>query len=164
MTAYGVTARRSTACSKLPRPCPQKFWKGAARLKRLWEKSVGVNAAQPVIEEEVVYHPKWKRLRATMAITHLDGAGLTPPHFLVQCEELRDSTAPQRTLEETRLPHLARLTLRQQEVTRLPCEGRSNQEIADETGLRLQMVKKHLHTIFRKLEVASRSRLMALMR
>jgi DNA-binding NarL/FixJ family response regulator len=64
---------------------------------------------------------------------------------------------------EARLAHLTRLTAREQEVTRFACEGRSNQEIADETGLSLQMVKKHLHTIFRKLEVTSRSRLMALM-
>jgi len=62
------------------------------------------------------------------------------------------------------LAHLAQLSSREQEVTRLACEGRANQEIADETGLSVQMVKKHLHSIFRKLEVPSRSRLMALMR
>jgi len=48
-------------------------------------------------------------------------------------------------------------------VTRLVCDGRSNQEIADDTGLSLAMVKKHLHVIFRKLEVTSR-RLIALLR
>jgi DNA-binding CsgD family transcriptional regulator len=44
------------------------------------------------------------------------------------------------------------------------CEGRSNQEIADEARLSLPMVKKHLHAVFRKLEVNSRSRLIALLR
>jgi len=62
------------------------------------------------------------------------------------------------------LPHLVRLTRREQEVARLVCEGRSNQEIADHAGLSLPMVKKHVHGIFRKLEVPSRSRLIALMR
>jgi DNA-binding NarL/FixJ family response regulator len=62
------------------------------------------------------------------------------------------------------LPHLAQLTSREQEVARLVCDGRSNQEIADEACLSLPMVKKHLHAIFRKLEVSSRSRLGALMR
>jgi len=38
------------------------------------------------------------------------------------------------------------------------------QEIADEGGLSLEAVKKHLRSVFRKLEVNSRSRLMALMR
>jgi DNA-binding NarL/FixJ family response regulator len=49
-------------------------------------------------------------------------------------------------------------------LARLVCDGRSNQEIADEAGLSLETVKRHLHSIFCKLEVSSRSRLMALMR
>jgi DNA-binding CsgD family transcriptional regulator len=47
---------------------------------------------------------------------------------------------------------------------RLVCDGQSNQEIADEAGLSLPTVKQHIHAIFRKLEVTSRSRLIALMR
>jgi DNA-binding NarL/FixJ family response regulator len=62
------------------------------------------------------------------------------------------------------LAQLARLTKREQDLARLVCDGRSNQEIADESGLSLETVKKHLHSIFCKLEVPSRSRLMALMR
>jgi DNA-binding CsgD family transcriptional regulator len=58
---------------------------------------------------------------------------------------------------------LVRLTGREQQLARLVCDGRSNQEIADDAGLSLQMVKKHLYAIFRKLEVTSRSQLMALM-
>ena len=52
---------------------------------------------------------------------------------------------------------------REQQLARLVCDGRSNQEIADDAGLSLQMVKKHLYAIFRKLEVTSRNQLMALM-
>jgi len=37
-------------------------------------------------------------------------------------------------------------------------------EIADDAGLSLPTVKKHVHLIFRKLEVTSRSQLIALMR
>ena len=37
-------------------------------------------------------------------------------------------------------------------------------EIADVAGLSLPTVKKHVHLIFRKLEVTSRSQLIALMR
>jgi hypothetical protein len=39
-----------------------------------------------------------------------------------------------------------------------------HREIADDAGLSLPTVKKHVHLIFRKLEVASRSQLIALMR
>ena len=62
------------------------------------------------------------------------------------------------------LSHLVRLTRREQNLARLVCDGRSNQEIADESGLSLETVKKHLHSIFQKLEVPSRSRLITLMR
>jgi DNA-binding NarL/FixJ family response regulator len=62
------------------------------------------------------------------------------------------------------LSHLVRLTSREQNLARLVCDGRGNQEIADEAGLSLETVKRHLHSIFCKLEVSSRSRLMALMR
>jgi DNA-binding NarL/FixJ family response regulator len=61
------------------------------------------------------------------------------------------------------LSHLAQLTRREQDSALLVCDGRSNQEIADESGLSLETVKKHLHSIFCKLEVSSRSRLITLM-
>jgi DNA-binding NarL/FixJ family response regulator len=116
-----------------------------------------------MVGQESFDHPKWHQLRVTISITHLSSVGLSPPDFFVQCQEKRLSRAAAIGGEDARLAHFARLTSREQGVTRLACEGRSNQEIADETGLSVQMVKKHLHTIFRKLEVASRSKLMALM-
>ncbi|PYI80706.1 MAG: hypothetical protein DME58_04205 [Verrucomicrobia bacterium] len=48
------------------------------------------------------------------------------------------------------------------EVAQLACEGRSNKEIAENACLSLQTVKKHLHSVFRKLQVPSRTRLVAL--
>jgi FixJ family two-component response regulator len=147
---------------KATAPVPDEILDGCRRLKRRWENASTVGAAQPGIGQDAFHHPKWKQLRVTISIAHLNTLGLTPPDFLVQCEEMRVSGVG-RTSAQPPLAHLARLTSREQEVTRLACEGRSNQEIADETGLSLQMVKKHLHTIFRKLEVTSRARLMALM-
>jgi DNA-binding CsgD family transcriptional regulator len=147
---------------KATAPLPDELLAACRCLKKRWETSAGVKSAQPIVSEEVVYHPKWKQLRATISITHLNIVGLTPPLFFIQCEELRPRGAAPYPAE-TRLAHLARLTSREQEVTRLACNALSNQEIADQSGLSLQMVKKHLHAIFRKLEVTSRSRLMALM-
>jgi DNA-binding CsgD family transcriptional regulator len=98
-------------------------------------------------------------------LKQLSSCGVARPHFFIECEDLRRhaalSTGP---AASTRLPHLVRLTRREQEVARLVCEGRSNQEIADDACLSLPMVKKHLHAVFRKLEVPSRSRLITLMR
>jgi FixJ family two-component response regulator len=160
----GPQALRLMKATPATAPVPDEILDGCRRLKRRWENASGVNADQPTIEQESFHHVQWSQLRVTISITHPSTVGLTPPDFFVECRETRVSGAPAITEENTRLGHFARLTSREQEVTRLACEGRSNQEIADETGSSVQMVKKHLHIIFRKLEVPSRSKLMALMR
>ena len=43
-------------------------------------------------------------------------------------------------------------------------DGMSNQEIADALGRSLNTVKSELHAVFKKLEIPSRARLMALLR
>jgi DNA-binding NarL/FixJ family response regulator len=74
--------------------------------------------------------------------------------------------AAERDIKSAALPlsHLVRLTNREQNLARSVCDGRSDQEIADEAGLSVETVKRHLHFIFCKLEVSNRSRLIALMR
>jgi DNA-binding CsgD family transcriptional regulator len=134
-------------------------------LKQQWTHAQRPIAPQTGFKEERVHHPRSPHLRATLHLKQLSSCGVAQPHFLIECEDLRRqavlSTGP---AASARLPHLVRLTRREQEVARLVCEGRSNQEIADDACLSLPMVKKHLHAIFRKLEVTSRSRLITLMR
>jgi DNA-binding NarL/FixJ family response regulator len=57
--------------------------------------------------------------------------------------------------------HLTSLTERQREIVRLACEGFSNRGIAEKLGLAEGTVKCHLHAIFEKLDVRSRSALVA---
>jgi DNA-binding NarL/FixJ family response regulator len=94
-------------------------------------------------------------------LKQISSAGVARPHFLVEFENLHGADLRR---EVGTLPHLVQLTRREQQLARLVCDGRSNQEVADESGLSLETVKKHLHNVFGKLEVSSRSRLMALMR
>src|SRR5437867_4242552 len=103
-------------------------------------------------------------LRATISLKQISSSGVARPHFLIEFENLRRMVALKNGDADTHFSHLVRLNKREQELARLVCDGRSNQEIADESGLSLETVKKHLHSIFRKLEVTSRSRLIALMR
>jgi len=56
---------------------------------------------------------------------------------------------------------LTTLTERQREVVRLACQGLSNRQIAEELGLTEGTTKCHLHAIFDKLDVRSRSHLIA---
>jgi len=146
-------------------PIPSEILDRCRLLKQQWAHAQRPIAPLTGFKEERVRHPRSPHLRATIHLKQLSSCGVAQPHFLIECEDLRRhaalSTGP---AASTRLPHLARLTRREQEVARLVCEGRSNQEIADDACLSLQMVKKHLHAVFRKLEVPSRSRLITLMR
>jgi len=153
-------ARLTNARSEIP----PEILDRCRSLKQQWAHAQRPSAPRRVFKRERVHHPRSPDLRATVRLKQLSSTDLARPHFLIECEALRRHTAQHAESAASRLPHLARLTAREQEITRLVCDGRSNQEIADEAGLSLQMVKKHLHAVFHKLEVTSRSQLMALMR
>jgi DNA-binding CsgD family transcriptional regulator len=145
-------------------PIPPEILDRCRLLKQQWARAQRPVAPLTGFKEERVHHPRSPHLRATVHLKQLSSAGVALPHFLIECEDLRSFAAPRAGSVRSRLPHLVRLTRREQQVARLVCEGRSNQEIADNARLSLPMVKKHLHAVFRKLEVPSRSRLMTLMR
>ena len=133
-------------------------------LKRQWEQSSPFGSARASLRDKTVRHPTRSDLRATITLKQISSAAVGRPHFLIEFESLHGSPATGYQTSGASLSHLVRLTSREQNLARLVCDGRSNQEIADESGLSLETVKKHLHSIFSKLEVPSRGRLMALMR
>lgn len=114
-------------------------------------------------KEEQVHHPRLPQLRVTVHLRRLKSTGVVRPHFLIECEDLSCNGNRNGAPSSLRLPALARLTMREQEVARLVCDGQSNKEIADTAHLSVAMVKKHIHAIFRKLEVPCRSRLVAML-
>jgi len=126
-------------------------------------KRRALSGLRTMFKEEQVHHPRLSHLRATIRLRDLKSAGVARPHFLIECEDLSRNGDRSSRLANSRLPALARLTRREQEVARLVCSGQSNKEIADAAHLSVAMVKKHLYAVFRKLEVPSRSRLVALM-
>jgi DNA-binding CsgD family transcriptional regulator len=141
-------------------PVPPEILGRCRRLKKRCALLQDLGGAKKDLEPERASHPQSPNLRATIYLKQLNSV-VAQPHFLIECEDLghRDG-AP---VARLKLPHLVRLTGREQEVAGLACNGQSNQEIADSARLSLPMVKKHLHAVFRKLEVTSRSQLLALM-
>jgi DNA-binding CsgD family transcriptional regulator len=150
--------------TKATSPIPSEILDRCRLLKQQWAHARRPIAPQTGFKEERVHHPRSPHLRATLHLKQLSSCAVAQPHFLIECEDLRRQAGAYSKQASSNLPHLVRLTKRQQEVAQLVCEGRSNQEIADGARLSLPMVKKHLHAIFRKLEVSSRSQLIALMR
>jgi DNA-binding CsgD family transcriptional regulator len=149
---------------KLKAPIPPEILNQCRVLKKRWEQLSPLSLASANLVDETVRHPTRCDLRATISLKQISSAAFARPHFLIEFEDLRGSSGTGYQISRASLSHLVRLTIREQNLARLVCDGRSNQEIADESGLSLETVKKHLHSIFRKLEVSSRSRLMALMR
>jgi DNA-binding CsgD family transcriptional regulator len=151
-------ARLTNASSGIP----SEILDRCRSLKEQWTRTRRPSARR-VLKRERVRHPRSPELRATVRLKQLSSADLARPHFLIEGEALPRHAVQHSATADSRLPHLARLTGRQQEITGLVCDGRSNQEIADEAGLSLAMVKKHLHSVFRKLEIRSRAQLIKLM-
>src|SRR5881394_4617371 len=149
---------------KLKAPIPPEILNQCRVLKKRWEQLSPLGLAPANFWDETVRHPTRRDLRATISLKQIGSAAFARPHFLVEFESFQARAATGYQISSASLSHLVRLTSREQNLARLVCEGRSNQEIADEAGLSLETVKRHLHSIFCKLEVSSRSRLMALMR
>src|SRR6266576_154469 len=139
-------------------PIPFEILEGCRALKKQLHEFPRADYATAAPGDEMVRHPSQPHLRATISLQQIRSAGIARPRFLVVCEDFHSARS------QEQLPHMARLTRREQDLTRLVCDGGSNQEIADDASLSLSMVKKHLHSVFRKLEITSRSQLMALMR
>src|SRR5438046_1614898 len=135
---------------KLKAPIPPEILNQCRVLKKRWEQLSPLSLASANLVDETVRHPTRCDLRATISLKQISSAAFARPHFLIEFEDLRGSSG---TGYQASLSHLVRLTIREQKLARLVCEGRSNQEIADESGLSLETVEKHLHSIFCKLQV-----------
>jgi DNA-binding CsgD family transcriptional regulator len=108
-------------------------------------------------------HATVPTLRATVNLLQLNAAPLSMPIFQVR---FVDAGAGSRngSGHGAALPLLARLTPREREVAHLTSEGLSNDEIAARLHKSSLTVKKQLRSIYQKLSVRSRSRLIALLR
>ncbi len=58
--------------------------------------------------------------------------------------------------------HLNKLTHREQEIIQILIRGKLDKEIADELDISLDTVKKHNKSIYKKLNVRNRSKVIAL--
>jgi DNA-binding CsgD family transcriptional regulator len=155
---------REAQLTKARSPIPPEILDRCRQLKQQWVEAKCPSPPLTHFKKEKVRHPRSPHLRATIRLERLGSAGIAQPHFLIECEDLQTQMSPRAEPAKDCLPQFVQLTRREREIVRLVCDGQSNQEIADETGVSLPTVKQHIHAIFRKLEVTSRSRLIALIR
>src|SRR5438093_4331423 len=97
-------------------PIPSEILDRCRLLKQQWAHAQHRVAPLTGFKEERVRHPESPHLRATIHLKQLSSCGLAQPHFLIECEDLRSSTAAHVGPTGARLPHLFRLSRRVQEV------------------------------------------------
>lgn len=127
-------------------------------LKTHWLASLKSNPAAGAAKRLTIQHPDQPACQAGISIHLHQAAPLAKPGFRIDFR----SEADQQPSETKGSPGLDQaLTPDQRTLVRLVCEGKTNQQIATEVGRAVGTVKNALHTIFKQLNVQSRSMLIA---
>lgn len=131
--------------------------------KASWQPAQHRCCALTTPEGVNIAHSHIPGLKASVNLLQLDAAPLSMPIFLVRFEDL--ANYHQASVESgDGLRRIAKLTLREREVALLIGQGYSNDEAAHRLGKSVLTVKKQLRSIYQKLSVDSRGRLIALLR
>ena len=109
------------------------------------------------LREQSIAHPSLAGFAARLSVRNSRLTQREKPSFVIRFEATGET-------RDGRLATLTRLSLRERELALMVTEGKSNQEIADALGRQLNTVKSELHSVFKKLEIPSRARLIALLR
>jgi DNA-binding CsgD family transcriptional regulator/PAS domain-containing protein len=111
----------------------------------------------------VIHHQKLQGLRAQVSLLQMDAAPLSPPMFIVRLESRERYLGKNNDdLFGGQLALWASLSRCEQRVAWLASQGHRNAEIARRLRKSSMTVKKQLQSVYRKLEVSGRSRLIAL--
>jgi len=154
----------ASACLKPPSfQLPAPLREACTALKERWSASLQQHPESGGVAERLsVPHPERPSLRATVSLHVHHTAPLGKPALLIEFEQPKKNV--DRTTRRITDKVLNGLTLAERDLVRLVCEGKSNLEIASETGKALGSIKNALHAVFMKAGVRSRSALMAGMR
>ena len=131
--------------------------------KRTWQPAHHRCCALTTAEGVTLAHPEAAGLSASINLLQLDAAPLSMPMFLLRFEDTNGTTFARGETAD-RLRRIARLTLREREVALLIGQGCSNEEAALRLGKSVLTVKKQLRSVYQKLSIDSRGRLIALLR
>ncbi len=109
-------------------------------------------------------HPVLRHLQADVSLFSLDDPLLSRPYLFAQMlnREVLDAAAP--AALDRQLTVLSRLSAREREVALLVRDGLSNEEIAEKLSKGLGTVKNQIQSVFAKLEINSRAKLISLLR
>jgi DNA-binding CsgD family transcriptional regulator len=90
-------------------------------------------------------------------------SALAKPRFLVVLDTRPVASDEPAAVSPEKLNQLRDLTPREREIALLVCEGHSNAEVAKRLSKSVLTIKTQLNSVFRKLGVESRAKLMAML-
>lgn len=137
--------------SRRPESLPTDILATCERLRDEWIEKPNAGRLR---KTHLVRHPTAPANYATVRLCGASLVGMALPNFIVQFE--RQATDPASVTNAA----VNSLTMAERQVANLVQQGMSNQEIASELGKSVEAVKFHLHRMFRKTGVTTRSRLM----
>jgi DNA-binding CsgD family transcriptional regulator len=103
-------------------------------------------------------------LRAQVTVVNSSASALAKPRFLVVLDTRPVESGAPIALSPERLNQMRALSPREREIALLVSEGHSNAEVARRLSKSVLTIKTQLNSVFRKLGVESRAKLMALLR
>jgi DNA-binding CsgD family transcriptional regulator/PAS domain-containing protein len=133
-------------------------------MERHYTTALAAPEAHHPTEHRRLVHPKLLQLQADCSLFSLDDPLLSRPYLFVQLvdREMLDATGP--IAMNRQMTVLSRLTQREREVASLVREGLGNEEIAARLRKGVGTVKNQLRSIFGKLEIDSRAKLISMLR
>ncbi len=111
-----------------------------------------------------VPHPTQPGLGAQVTVLNNPGSALARPRFLVILDQRALANAGPGAGAVERMGFLRELSPREREIALLVAEGNSNAEVAARLNKSVLTIKTQLNSVFRKLGVNSRARLMTRLR
>jgi DNA-binding CsgD family transcriptional regulator/PAS domain-containing protein len=142
---------------------PPEIAETCRNLKKTWDRGDSSGTPLGADNHLVIEHQRISGLRASVNILQMDAAPLSLPMFLVTLESRGGSLGEgDGDLTGNQLALWAHLTRSEQRVAWLAGQGHRNAEIAELLKKSAMTVKKQLQSVYHKLDVTSRGRLIAL--
>jgi DNA-binding CsgD family transcriptional regulator/PAS domain-containing protein len=142
---------------------PPEVVEACGNLKDTWDRGNGDGVPLGADNHLVIEHQHLAELRASVNVLQMDAAPLSRPMFLVTLER-RGGSLGDGVEDLNQLALWAQLTRSEQRVAWLAGQGQRNAEIAQSLKKSTMTVKKQLQSVYHKLDVTGRGRLIALLR